>query len=85
MGRLAKTEAMANQRLREQERRARLNTHLLPHDIGGLHDAAGGQAVVSGQQDGLLQRRAQRAAVGQRGRTRGQALDLHIHHNKKDG
>lgn len=30
-------------------------TYLFPHDIGGLHDAAGGQSVVTGQQDGLLQ------------------------------
>lgn len=40
-------------------------TYLFPHDISGLHDAARGQAVVTGQQDGLLQCHTQGAAVGQ--------------------
>lgn len=42
------------------------NAYLFPHDISGLHDAARGEAMVSGQQDGLLQCHAQGAAVGQR-------------------
>lgn len=37
--------------------------YLFPHDISGLHDAAGGQSVVSGQQDGLLQRHTEGAAA----------------------
>lgn len=41
-----------------------LNTrYLFPHDISGLHDAAGGQSVVTGQQDGLLQRHTEGAAA----------------------
>ncbi len=59
------------------------NPYLFPHDISGLHDAARRQAVVSGQKDGLLQCHTQGAAVGQRGKTQGQAqtydLPLHIH------
>lgn len=47
------------------------NTYLLPHDIGGLHDAARWKAVVSSQQDGLLQCHTQGAAV--REKTCGQA------------
>lgn len=49
------------------------NPYLFPHDISGLHDAARGQAVVSGQQDGLFQCHTQGAAVGQTGSTYGQA------------
>lgn len=37
--------------------------YLLPHDISGLHDAARGQSVVTGQQDGLLQCHTEGAAV----------------------
>lgn len=47
--------------------RQHTHTYLFPHDISGLHDAAGGQPVVSGQQDGLLQCHTQGAAVDQRG------------------
>lgn len=41
-------------------------TYLFPHDISGLHDAARGKAVVSCQQDSLLQCHTQGAAVNQR-------------------
>ena len=49
-------------------RRKKNPTYLFPHDISGLHDAARGQAMVSGQQDGLLQCHTQGAAVGWRGK-----------------
>lgn len=38
------------------------NTNLFSHDISGLHDAARREAVVTGQQDGLLQCHTQSAA-----------------------
>lgn len=37
--------------------------YLFPHDISGLHDTAGGQSVVTGQQDGLLQCHTEGAAA----------------------
>lgn len=45
-------------------------TYLFSHDIGGLHDAARRQTVVSGQEDGLLQRHTQGAAVDHKRNTR---------------
>ncbi len=40
-------------------------TYLLPHNISGLHDASWGQAVITGQKNGLFQRDTQSTTARQ--------------------
>lgn len=54
--------------------------YLFPHDISGLHDAARRQSVVTGQQDGLLQRHTEGAAVAKEEKNEGQSLAVHWCH-----